>query len=75
MKKFKYLILITVLSFGLTGCFLQKDETKTVATPEETTEALSDDNSLETIKSELDKTVIDEFEADFEAIDQDINQL
>ncbi|MFH0942876.1 MAG: hypothetical protein V1810_01755 [Candidatus Beckwithbacteria bacterium] len=76
MKKISYLTLLTIFSLSLTGCVLKKpDETKTVGEPETAAPVISDNNSLGTIESELDNTLINDFDADFKAIDGDINQL
>lgn len=38
-------------------------------------EEVSDDNSLETIETELNDTELEDFEAELDAMDKDINQL
>lgn len=75
MRKILYLFLLTVFVFSLSGCILKPDETKTIGKEEIMAPDVSEDNSLDTIEAELDETQVDDFDADLEAIDQDINQL
>jgi len=75
MRKILYLFLLTVFSLSLTGCILKPDETKTSEEAEVMAPDISEDDSLDTIEAELDETQVENFDADLEAIDQDINQL
>ena len=85
MKKILiYLGAIVLLSLSLSGCLPKKEELSTTGKAEDyiseeaetTTEAeLSEDDSLEVIEEELDDTELKEFEAELEALEEEINQL
>ncbi len=72
MKKILLLGLVAVLSFSLTGCF-KKTDVKTETGTE--MPALTEDDSLEVIEEELNDTELEEFEAELDALDEEINQL
>ncbi len=71
MKKIFLVLLLTVFSFSLSGCY-KKDVNKEAETE---MPALSEDDSLEVIEEELDDTELEEFEAELDALDEEINQL
>jgi len=71
MKKILLVLLLAVLSFSLSGCY-KKDVSKEAETK---MTVLSEDDSLEVIEEELDDTELAEFEAELDALDEEINQL
>jgi len=72
MKKILSLTLIIVLALVLGSLLLKKGIIKT---REMKTTQLSEDDSLETIEQELEKTTLQDFESELDALDEEINQL
>jgi hypothetical protein len=73
MKKVVYISLVLGLSVVLSGCFLNPLKNDNNSTEDSMT--LSEDDSVEVIEEELNDTDLDEFEAELDAMDEEINQL
>lgn len=73
MKNVLSLILVFILGVVLTGCLPKKiSEDKSEETQ---VEEVSEDDSLEVIEEEIEDTELEEFEAELDALDEEINQL
>ena len=68
MKKVLITLMMVVTAGLLTGCVKQKPVEKDMS-------GLSDDDSLKKIEQEFKQTEVDDFEAELESLDQEINQL
>ena len=73
MKKLLLVFLVLILGFSLSGCFKKTDLTKEEASTE--MPAATEDDSLQMIEEELDDTELEEFEAELDGLDEEINQL
>ena len=72
MKKILSLMLLILLVLILGSVLLQKGVIRIGGTK---TSQLSEDDSLATIEQELEKTTLQEFESELDALDEEINQL
>lgn len=72
MKKILSLMLLILLGLILGSLLLQKG---VIRTGGRQTTQLSEDDSLATIEQELEKTTLQEFESELDALDEEINQL
>lgn len=73
MKKNISLLMVVVLGLMLTGCLPKKMSEKQMES--KMVEEVSEDDSLEVIEEELNDTELEEFEAELDALDEEINQL
>ena len=71
MKKILSLMLLIFLVLILGSVLLKKGVIRTGGTQ---TTQLSADDSLETIEQELEKTTLQDFESELDALDEEINQ-
>jgi hypothetical protein len=78
MKKTLIFLAVTLFCLSLTGCLPKKEELTTTGKPEDyqmTEPGLSEDDSVEIIEEELNDTELEDFEAELDALDEEINQL
>lgn len=72
MKKILSLMFLILLVLILGSVLLQKGVIRIGGTQ---TSQLSEDDSLATIEQELEKTTLQDFESELDALDEEINQL
>ncbi len=75
MKKAFLFLLVIGLGMALTGCLPKMTDTSKSEVEERVYQEVSDDDSLKTIEEEINDTELDEFEAELDALDEEINQL